>query len=108
MRKSILIAAISIASLYAPAATAASVEETCNNVAYMAERIMAARQKGVAFGDAYGMTNKPEYSTIRQLAQAVVVHAFKEPRFDTDEYQQRAISDFRDEYHVACITALSE
>lgn len=97
--------AIAIASIALLSPTISAANEACENIAYMAEQIMTARQLGVPFGTAYAITQKPEFSVIRNMVEETVILAYEVPAYSTPLYRQAAINEFRDEMHITCIKA---
>ena len=97
MKKLILLTAL---TLTAPAYADdnAHVMEMCINVKEAATTMMKSRQVGMELDKvlAYGDVD---------LFQTMAIEAYKQPRFSTDQYQQRAISEFSNEWYLACLTA---
>lgn len=78
----------------------------CDKFAKSAEAIMSARQGGA---DMSKMTNDilstqtiPE---VKNLATAMINSAYDKPRYSSDEYQQRAIMDFKNDNYLSCVKA---
>ncbi len=69
----------------------------CTYVATGAEHVMRARQSGVSLGHALEITKGDRFHT-----QLVMV-AYEKPRYQSFNYQQRAIDTFRDEWHLTCL-----
>jgi hypothetical protein len=78
-------------------------DKTCSRAAKVAERLMNARQSGVSLEDATDtlVSSCPASAGVRKL----VMDAYSIPRFSSPEYQQRAIAEFRDGAHLACLKA---
>ena len=80
-----------------------TVNQTCDAWALMAENTMRGRQIGVSLGDSL---NAVKGNVVEDLLRAIILSAWSQPRYDTPAYQQRAISDFRDEQHRLCLQML--
>lgn len=68
----------------------------CTIIGNLSESIMKARQNGVSMSD---IMNMPSATS---LGKAMTIDAFKEPRYSTEEFKQRAITDFRANWELAC------
>lgn len=98
MKKLILAAVLSLLSFNA-------VAELCGNLAYHAEVTMRSHQSGVslassleAAADVYSEESE-EYLGLRKM----IIRAYSEPRYLTEERKKMAIDNFRDEIHVECL-----
>jgi hypothetical protein len=69
---------------------------SCENTADTAKSIMEARQVGMSMGK---ILNMSENKVIHEM----VFQAYEVPRFQTDEFQQRAISNFREKWEFDCL-----
>jgi hypothetical protein len=78
---------------------AASTSTFCTVIGDLAEAIMTNRQLGIP------MSRMMEINGADDLARLMVMEAYKEPRYSSDEYQRRAVQDFRNEIEVACYQA---
>ena len=77
-------------------------DKTCSRAAKVAEHLMMARQRGVSLEDALeALSSYP--ASAHKFVRALVMDAYSVPRFNSPEYQQRAIGEFRDEAHLACL-----
>ena len=74
--------------------------EICADVGLLAEAVMDARKSGVSL--AVGM----EISAGNAPALEIVMAAWEYPRMNVAENRQRAVSDFRDDWHLMCLRAL--
>ena len=101
MMKAILTAAaIAVAT---PAASQVSHDEACSAMADMAESIMGARQSGASLQQALDIASKAKTAEVRDGIRAVAILAWGQPAFSTEEYQQKAVIDFRDNMHLYCL-----
>lgn len=72
--------------------------EVCTVYAEWAELIMRWRQSGKDVVEAYGEAPEPEQ------IQELVTLAYKRPRFNGTEYQDREVADFKSASMVDCMT----
>ena len=76
--------------------------QDCKGLGDIAEKLMELRQAGGALSD---IMSNPELSS---LTKRMAVDAYKTPRYSTDEFRKRAITDFRSEWEVACYEVRSK
>jgi hypothetical protein len=77
-----------------------STQDACKKYSQIAEKIMTWRQDGKSmpkmmtdFGDS-------------EIMRAMIIDAYNTPRYNSQEYRQRSIENFRDEVYLHCITTL--
>lgn len=80
--------------------------EYCEIVSGWAKSIMGARQYGASMAEL--MKTTEEYEQFGSLVRALIVDAYREPRYHTERNQERAVEDFRDEVYLSCITMAME
>ena len=85
-----------LALLAASATTWANDPGSCENTGIIAAKIMEARQVGIP------ISKLLQVAEGSKTTEAMVHQAFDVSRFQTDEYQQRAIRDFREKWEVTC------
>lgn len=73
---------------------------TCEELSDLSGSIMKARQSGVSMQKAMAIAGDDKYT------RSKVIQAYEHSRFQTDEYQMRAISDFSDKAYLECIRSL--
>ena len=102
MKAFILIAAL---ALPAPALAATDQHrENCKALAAFAHTIMNTRQQGVALTRVLEAVVAPvEDAEAREIIRTVVMRAYGEPRYTTEQVQESAAADFRDRIHVWCL-----
>jgi hypothetical protein len=83
------------AALLATSAYATDYEKICNMHGRLSEQIMKNRQLGVPLSDMLKIGRS-------QVTKNIIMAAYKEPRMHTEEYQTRAIEDFRIAQEVMC------
>jgi len=74
-------------------------QATCKDVQDMANSIMGARQAGAPMSKLY------EIADGNKLLEHMVIAAYEQPQYATDEYQQKAVKRFADKYFLSCIKA---
>jgi hypothetical protein len=80
------------------AATANASDEFCSMIETLAAKAMYERQKGTAFSKT---VNMPEFNVVRSLRQ-LVTDAYKEPVYNTRDFQNKVIRRYRDSWAVTC------
>lgn len=75
-------------------------ESDCARLARFAGTIMELHQNRVPLADVLALTDDP-------ILTEIVLDAYDSIRFSTEGAQQRAVSDFRDRWHLACLRAAS-
>lgn len=73
----------------------------CLTYSQLAESIMQARQEGVPMSTVMEIL----LPIGGKLAPAMVTLAYEEPRWGSEDLQQMAIANFRDENYLACFRA---
>jgi hypothetical protein len=99
--KHIITAAVICAALATPALAEKHVAEHCEVIADLAEGLMGARQAGASLSAV--MSIAAAEPQVRELVEAMILDAWSEPRWRTDESQSRAVADFRDRMHLLCL-----
>lgn len=93
-----LFAAIAFTLVLATSAQA----DQCQDAGDLAEAVMTARQNGAPISQLMEIANGQE------IIVKMVLMAYGEPRYSTDQFQSRAIEDFRNLWEVGCYQAMSE
>lgn len=79
-------------------------KQTCGLIGFSARKTMESRQAGVSMADQLRITDKflkPD-DPAGKLEQKIVLDAYKQPRFEVEENQQKSVEDFRDKWYLAC------
>lgn len=76
-------------------------KDTCLSLGELAQTMMEHRQAGTSIS-----TLMPHLNG-NKAATSMLVSAYEEPRYSSDEYQTRAIQDFRNDWETACYMAKS-
>lgn len=77
-------------------------DDACTVFAKTAAVIMQARQAGAPMSNLLDIADAaPE--TDRKLLRLIVMAAYDSPGFRSDEYQYRAVMDFRSKVHLICL-----
>ena len=97
--KSFIVATVILAASVASASTINnSKQEMCTTLSSIAERIMYLRQEGTDMMELVRVTTVP-------IAMKMVEQAYEQPQYSTDEYKQRAVQRFKNEWALACFKA---
>lgn len=97
-------ALLTAALLFAPAQPASAADDTtCESLAEFAETIMTARQRGLTLSSALELLNDAKFERIRDLLRTIVIQAYEAPLWSTEENKTKAIGEFRNEVHLACL-----
>lgn len=83
------------ASVTAHSVSAMTTDEACAQVAGAAQGVMTARQNGTPMQSVLEVANDPKFASGKAGFRAIIMMAYDQPRFNTDENKQRAIDDFR-------------
>lgn len=78
--------------------------ETCKVIDGLSRAIMEGRQTGTAMVDSINIAEQSDDPELRGLAISITKAAYAIPRYNTNENQQKAINDFRNEMYQACLT----
>jgi hypothetical protein len=83
---------------------ASAQEDGCANMGYLAEVIMQQRQSGMTMSDmvARAEASGEENPQILDLTRAIIIDAYSRPQYGSPEYQENAISEFRNAVELAC------
>ncbi|TPJ46849.1 hypothetical protein [Mesorhizobium sp. B2-7-1] len=98
------VAALCVGMLIVHPALAMTTDEACANVARAAEAVMQARQNGMAMQTVLEKLNDAQFTAAgKDGFRAVIMMAYDQPHFNTDENKQNAINDFRDQVQLFCM-----
>jgi hypothetical protein len=75
----------------------------CDKRGQLAETVMTQRQNGLAISTLLAIAESSENAVVRDLVVGIVIEAYDRPRFTSDEYQVRAIQDFRNDMELQCL-----
>lgn len=75
----------------------------CKSTAGGAKAIMSSRQRGASMPEMMDKVVRPADPAIKDITKAFVIDAYNRPRYDTPEYQQKAILDFENYAYLTCI-----
>lgn len=73
----------------------------CQPISEFAKEAMSARQAGVPLSEALKVSTMP-------AMQALIISAYRKPRYSTEQYQQRAAVEFANETLITCLDAGEE
>lgn len=77
-------------------------QQTCTNASLFAEQVMKARQMGI---DASKLMEIADGSI---LIEEYIIDAFDHPKYNTESYRRKAISEFKSRAFLDCMKAFSK
>ena len=82
----------------------------CSSVIPVAEKVMRARQDGIAISNSLDFADRikdgtPANDAVSRITNQMVVEAYKQPYFSTLEYQNKAVTEFGSRQYLACMDA---
>jgi len=100
----VLVAALILGIRMAPMAEAADMEksELCPVVGDTAELIMKARQAGMPMSQLMGLVSESAEGATQRVNSAMVLAAYKVPKYSGAKYQASAAHDLRTEFELMC------
>ena len=72
--------------------------EKCKKIGAIAESIMKARQRGIPISKLMEVSEENAGGSLRP----VILFAYERPRYNSEEYQQEEIEDFRNRIELQC------
>lgn len=102
MKKLIIFASIMMVSVTTQAIAAEPVDsrqDYCRVIADVSEYVMKSRQMGMEMNkllDIEGSSQVPFW-------EGIVIAAYKQPKFSTEEHQHNASQEFRNKYYIKCM-----
>ena len=99
-----LIAAALIAGSMSATAEEAAMEksELCPVIGDTAEMIMKARQAGMPMSQLMGLVSESMEGSMQRASSAMVLAAYKVPKYSGAKYQASAAHDLRTEFELMC------
>lgn len=83
--------------------------ETCEIIEQFAEIAMKYRQSGHQMSSFWKKIEEEDTGAKDDLApyyKSILIEAYKKPRFSTQDYQDRAVRDFKNKQYLRCIEIL--
>lgn len=77
----------------------------CKDFERAAEKIMTARQDGMAMSEMMEAASEME-EAYSDIAKTMVVEAYSKPLYRTEDFKRRAISEFANDSYLVCIKEL--
>lgn len=94
---------ITLAAVMFSAPMAARANDACTNISEMAASVMLAHQNGVPMSTSVEIANSTGVEAVSELAMSMIMEAYGSSRWHTEKSKMRAVSDFRDKWHMACL-----
>ncbi len=82
-----------------PPETSNDETDFCKALGDYAETIMTNRQEGVSLSSTIGLVKD---SDIAEIQRKIILAAYEEPRWATEETKKEAIEDFRNDIELEC------
>lgn len=99
--KTVAIAALALLALPTTNHAAVDWQKYCKPVSETARQIMTLRQSGKDMSEMVDLAGTAD-PAIRKNVTQIVMAAYKQPRYQTDEMQQRAVADFTNDVYLKC------
>ena len=82
--------------------------EKAEIISDIAKTIMSARQAGVPMSKLMKLNHneKASYAEISDILDEITIDAYEVPRFSTEEYKQKAITDFQNKWYLRVVKIL--
>lgn len=85
-----------------PATEEVSVQELCETFGQVAEQIMTDRQSGEPMSELMAHYTQTENNDTNGLTRAMIIDAYNQPAYRTQEMQTYEISNFRNNVELVC------
>ncbi|NLS13019.1 hypothetical protein HGP28_08975 [Vibrio sp. SM6] len=102
MKKMILVGVLSALSSASNAAEVTQAD-VCRELGDLSVKIMTARQNGIPLSTMLEALN--DDTAVANHMKQVIIEAYKQPRYSTDEMRARTIEDFRNDVELECFQA---
>ena len=79
--------------------------QSCKLLDRLAESIMEARQKGAPMAEVMAIADTGSDKQLNAVLRSLAIYAYKTQRWETAKLQKEAITDFRSDVYLSCITA---
>lgn len=99
MKIKLLSSIIGLTMMISPVQAQEQRHQLCPSMGRLADSIMKGRQEGLAMSDMMGLAGESEVSS---LVRKMVIMAFEEPRYHSEEGKLRATQDFRAKIETIC------
>ena len=83
-------------------------DELCNNVADMAAATQEAHQNGAPLTGALRIVKESSdgNADIESVLRGIAIDAYSQSTYTTEEFQNKAIGQFRNKWHLICLKQL--
>ena len=77
--------------------------ENCKSIANFAAVVMEKRQAGTAMDAMIDLIHGSESDNgLRKVLESIILRAYENPRYGTEEFKKRSVNDFRNDIYVEC------
>lgn len=80
-------------------------EGICTSVSELAGSIMGARQSGASMSEMYDVANRTGDEAMADMQKNMILLAFDKPSYSTQEYRERAKTEFASRMFGLCLRA---
>ena len=81
--------------------------ELCNSLERFAAKAMKKRQHGVRMQRVMEVVNNAEASLqVKKIMRSIVKDAYNQPNWDTEEREEEAVREFRNDFDLLCAVRL--
>lgn len=104
--KKILCTLAVVVSLTTPVHATDNWQASCKSASRLSRMIMQLRQDGKDLSGVMDTISKTGDSDSQKMATDLVMEAYKEPRYQTAEMQQKSVDDFANDIYLRCAEEL--
>ena len=103
--RTIVLAMFAVCLAHAAPATSQETEDVCAVMGDIAQNIMTARQNERPMSDVMQVMKHDTEPAVHPVIRALIIDAYRQPGYSTEENQKNAIDSFRNAAELACYTA---
>lgn len=93
---------VTLSALVLTSAHAAAASDICANAGETAKAVMRARQYNTDMSTMMAIVEKQENEAVKKVTRQMVMMAYGQPAYQTEEMQQKAIVEFSNNVQLAC------
>jgi hypothetical protein len=99
-----LLLSVAICLVISPAAASLFNREDCPSTGQLAGSFMEVRQKGWSVTRTLSFVSTEYVPEVKEYFENVVLRAYRQPRWNTEEMINKSIENFRNEVELECYT----
>lgn len=77
--------------------------EECKRMEHSAKTVMESRQSDVPMSTMWGIAEESGSEYVKEMYKMLIRNAYDKPRFSLEENQQKAVTDFQNDFFSSCI-----